>query len=112
MPKSVYGRADKGINTVSNQIFADGVGSISVIGGTVRLDLFSFSPTEKDANGQPKAISDHRLVMTVPAFLHAAAKIQEAGQAIGKLGPAGAPMPPSDDAGGAPPKKASKPPFP
>lgn len=73
---------------LNNQIFVDGLGSISVIGGTVRLDFFSFSPTEKEANGQPKAVLQHRLVMPVNGFLHSAGKIQEAAEAVGKIGAA------------------------
>jgi hypothetical protein len=70
---------------LKDQIFADGIGSISVIGGTVRIDFVSFSPTESEVNGQPKAVPQHRLVMTIPAFLHSAQKIQEAAEAVGKI---------------------------
>ena len=70
---------------MSQQIFSDGIGQVSVIAGTVRLDFVAFSPTEKDAKGQPAAAPCQRVVMTVDAFLSAAAKIQEAAQAISRL---------------------------
>jgi hypothetical protein len=75
---------------LKEQIFADGVGSITVIGGAVRLDLFSFSSTEKNTTGQPKAVPHCQLVITIPGFLNSAAKIQEAVEAIGKIGTAAA----------------------
>lgn len=72
---------------MGQQVFADGIGAISVLGGAVRLELYSFSPTEKEANGLPKAISQYEVVMTVSGFLRAAEKIHEAVDAIGKIGP-------------------------
>lgn len=70
---------------LNEQIFSDGITSISIIGGTVRLDFFTFSPVEKEAGGQPKPVLQHRLVVPLPGFLQMAGKIQEAVQAIGKL---------------------------
>lgn len=67
------------------QLFSDGIGSIVIIGGTVRLDFVAFSPMEKEANGQPKAVHQQRIVMGAEAFLHSAAKIQEAAQALSKF---------------------------
>jgi hypothetical protein len=69
-----------------DHIFSDGLGSIAIIGGTVRLDFMVFSPTEKEANGQPKVVHQQRIVMGAEAFLHSTAKIQEAAQALSKLG--------------------------
>jgi hypothetical protein len=67
------------------QIFSDGIGTISIAGGTVRLDLITFSPTEKDAGGQPKAVFQQRIVMTADAFVRSAEKVQEAAQVLAKL---------------------------
>ncbi len=67
------------------QIFSDGIGTISITGGTVRFDLITFSPTENDAGGQPKAVFQQRIVMTADAFLHSAGKVQEAVQVLAKL---------------------------
>ena len=71
---------------MSEQIFADGIGSITIIGNTVRLDFVAYSPTEKEPGGQPKAVHRQRIVMTTEGFLPAAAKIHEAVQAVSKLG--------------------------
>ena len=67
------------------QTFSDGIGTISITGGTVRLDLITFSPIEKDANGQPKAVFQQRIVMTADAFMHSAEKVQEAAQVLMKM---------------------------
>lgn len=67
------------------QIFSDGVGTISITGETVRLDLITFSPTETDAGGQPKAVFQQRIVMTSDAFLRSANKVHEAAQVLSKM---------------------------
>ncbi len=71
---------------MDDQIFSDGIGTISVIGATVRLDFVALSPTEREANGQPKAVFRQRIVMGVDGFLRSAAKVQEAVQALSKMG--------------------------
>ena len=73
---------------MDEQIFSDGVGTISIVGGTVRLDFVVYSPTEKDPKGQPLAVFRQRVVMGVEGFLLSATKIQEAVQALSKLGAA------------------------
>ena len=73
------------------QIFSDGIGSIAVIGGTVRIDFMVFSPNEKEVNGQPKIVHVQRVVMTPEGFIRSAEKIQEAAQALSKLGTASRP---------------------
>jgi len=67
---------------VDEQVFVDGIGTISVIGGTVRLDFVTYSPTEKDASGQPAAIFRQRIIMGAETFLHSADKIHEAAQTL------------------------------
>ncbi len=62
---------------MEQQIFCDGIGRISIIGGIVRLDLMAYSPSETDANGQPRAILTHRIVMGVDGFLRSSEKILE-----------------------------------
>jgi hypothetical protein len=70
---------------MENQIFSDGIGQVSIIGGTVRIDFVTLSPTEKDAKGQPTAVFSQRVIMGVDGFMQSAAKIQEAAQALLKL---------------------------
>lgn len=86
---------------MDEQIFVDGIGTISVIGGTVRLDFVSYSPTEKDASGQPTAAFRQRIIMGAETFLHSADKIHEAAQTLAArlnrtepVPPAAAPSPP------------------
>ena len=71
---------------MDDQIFADGIGAISVIGATVRLDFVTLSPTERDEKGQPKTIFCQRVVMGMDGFLRSAQKFQEALQALQKMG--------------------------
>jgi hypothetical protein len=67
---------------MEQQIFSDGIGKISVIGGVVRLDLMTYSATETDAKGQPRAVLTQRIVMGADGFLRASEKILEAAQQI------------------------------
>ena len=71
---------------MDDQIFSDGIGTITVIGATVRLDFVALSPTEREPNGQPKAVFKQRIVMGVDGFLRSAGKVQEAVQALSKMG--------------------------
>jgi hypothetical protein len=73
-------------NTLVEQTFSDGIGSITIIGGTVRIDFMIFSPDEKEADGRPKVAHLQRIVMAPEGFLHSAEKIKEAAQALSKLG--------------------------
>ncbi len=65
-----------------DQVFADGLGQISVIGGTVRLDFVAFSPVEKEPSGRPVAVLRQQLIMPVDAFVQAAEKMHEAANAL------------------------------
>jgi len=75
------------------QIFADGIGRISIIGGIVRLDLVTYSPTETDASGQPRPVITQRVVMGVEGFLRSSEKVIEAVQQLTKAAPARAAAP-------------------
>lgn len=81
---------------MGDQVYSDGIGAISVIGGTVRLDLVVLSPTEREANGQPKTVFLQRVVMSLDGFQRSAIKIQEAMQALSNArAGAFAPVPPA-----------------
>ncbi|MBF0093667.1 MAG: hypothetical protein HQL34_03895 [Alphaproteobacteria bacterium] len=56
---------------MENDVFADGIGEISVVGGVVRMDLVALSATERDAANQPKMTFRQRIIMPVEAFLRA-----------------------------------------
>lgn len=93
---------------MEQQIFADGIGRISVIGGLVRLDLVTYSATETDANGQPRPILTHRIIMGADGFLRSSEKILEAVKMFNKSAAAApapgrpAPSPPGGPAPNAP----------
>ena len=72
---------------MEQQIFCDGIGRISVIGGVVRLDLFTYSPTETDANGSARPVLTHRIVMGTDGFLRSSEKVVEAVQLISHARP-------------------------
>jgi hypothetical protein len=67
------------------QSFSDGLDRITVIGNTVRLDFVSFSATETDTKGNPKATFSQRIVMPMDGFLRSAEKIREGTQTLSKL---------------------------
>lgn len=52
-----------------DDVFADGVGEITLVGGMVRMDLVSLSATEKDSNGNPSLEFRQRVVMPPDGFL-------------------------------------------
>jgi hypothetical protein len=53
------------------QIYCDGVMNISLVGGMVRLDLFTLSPTEKDKKGAPAPTLSRQIVMPPDGFMQA-----------------------------------------
>jgi outer membrane biosynthesis protein TonB len=73
---------------MEQQLFADGIGRISVIGGVVRLDLMTYSATETDAKGQPRPIVTQRIIMGTDGFLRSSEKILEAVQVLNQKQPA------------------------
>ena len=89
---------------MEQQVFADGIGRISVIGGVVRLDLMTYSATETDAKGQPRPIVTQRIIMGTDGFLRSSEKILEAVQALNQKQPAPAPQPVSQPAPQPPPQ--------
>jgi hypothetical protein len=70
---------------MEKQIFSDGIGQITVIGGMVRLDFVAYSATEKDAKGQYLPTFCQRVIMSPESFLLSAEKFQEVACAIAKL---------------------------
>jgi hypothetical protein len=71
---------------MDQQIFTDGIGRITVIGGVVRLDLVTYSPNETDAQGKPRQIFTQRVVMGTEAFLRSAEKMREIVQQLSHPG--------------------------
>jgi Predicted membrane protein len=87
---------------MSEQVFADGIGPIVVVGGTVRLDFVTLVPDDGEAGSRPKPVVQHRLFMPTEAFLVTAKRFAEAAEAISKL----------ERERGAPEVAAAQPPMP
>ena len=64
------------------EIFTDGIGEITVGGSIVRVDLFSLSPTERDANNAPKRVFRQRLIFSVESFANSVEVMQKALQGL------------------------------
>lgn len=50
------------------EVYSDGIGKIHFLGGTIRLDLFSFIPSESDGEEPTPEITE-RIIMSPNAFL-------------------------------------------
>lgn len=64
------------------ELYADGIGEITVTGSVIRIDLVSLSPTERDANNSPKATFRQRIVMPLDGFANAAELVQKVMQGL------------------------------
>jgi len=62
---------------MQQDIYADGIGEITITGMVVRIDFVSLSATERDANNNPKSVFRQRVVMPVDAFANAAELMQK-----------------------------------
>jgi hypothetical protein len=56
---------------MTSEVFADGFGEITIIGTTVRIDLVSLSPSERDAAGNQQPVFRQRVVIPVEGFMNA-----------------------------------------
>jgi len=69
-----------------DELYADGVGEITVGGTVVRVDLVSLSPTERDASNVPKSVFRQRLIFSVEGFANAVDLMQKALQGLVESG--------------------------
>ncbi|HEV7951046.1 MAG TPA: hypothetical protein VGP24_14880 [Glaciihabitans sp.] len=63
---------------MQSELYADGIGEITVTGGIVRIDLVSLSHTERDAANQPVPVFRQRVVMSVEGFANSFEVMQKA----------------------------------
>ncbi len=63
---------------MSAELYADGVGEITITGSIVRIDFVSLSPAERDGNNNPKAVFRQRVIMPVDAFANSVDLMQKA----------------------------------
>lgn len=64
------------------EVYTDGVEEITVGGAIVRVDLVSLSPTERDANNNPKKVFRQRLIFSIEAFANSVEVMQTALQGL------------------------------
>ena len=83
-----------------NEMYSDGVEEITVTGNIVRVDLISLSPTERDANNNPKKIFRQRLIFSAEAFANSVEVMQSALRGLVDAGVVarGKPARPADEA--------------
>lgn len=62
---------------IPHELFADGVGEISLVGGMVRIDWVSLSAREKDETGQPALEVRQRMVLPPEGFLRAFSAMED-----------------------------------
>lgn len=58
-------------------VYADGIGEITLTGGMVRIDLVSLSASEKDAEGRPKLEFRKRVVLPPEGFLRSFSAMED-----------------------------------
>ena len=71
---------------MSEELFADMVGSVSITGGVVRIDLMALDPSKPDAKGKPTAVVRQRIVMPADGFVGLANATARAMARMEKLG--------------------------
>jgi hypothetical protein len=69
-----------------NEVFIDGISEITVTGPTIRIDTFTASPSEKDANGNPKSVHRERIIMTLESFMNARDLIERVARELVQTG--------------------------
>lgn len=57
---------------MSEEIFADAIGEITVTGSVVRVDLLTMAVSDKDEQGRLKPQFKQRLIFPIEGFAHAA----------------------------------------
>lgn len=65
-----------------DEVFVDGISEITVTGPTVRIDTFTASPSEKDADGNPRPVHRQRIIMTLESFMNARDLIDRVGREL------------------------------
>ena len=71
---------------VRPEVFADGMGEITLSGGMVRIDLVCLSASNKDSEGRPELELRQRLVMPPDGFLRSFSAMEDLVQKLIKAG--------------------------
>jgi hypothetical protein len=96
-------------SAMHHEVFVDGISEITVTGPTVRIDTFTVSPSEKDADGNPRPVHRERIIMTLESFMNARDLIERVARELVQGGAVRRVEPPSEKATA---KSASSPNFP
>jgi hypothetical protein len=64
------------------ELYSDGIGRITVTGGVVRVDLESLSPSQCDANNNPKSTFRQRVIFSLDGFVKSLEVMQKAFQGL------------------------------
>lgn len=67
---------------MQEELYTDGVDEVMISGTIVRVDLFSLSPTERDANNFPKKVFRQRLIFSAEGFANSVEVMQNALQGL------------------------------
>lgn len=81
------------------ELYADGIGEITVTGSIVRVDFVSLSATQRDANNNPLAVVRQRIILPADAFANAVQLMQKALAGLAESGVIRAPTEPASHAG-------------
>lgn len=65
-----------------DELYADGIGEITVTGTIVRIDLVSLSQPERDAADTPKPVFRQRVIMSTENFANSVDLMQKALQGL------------------------------
>ncbi len=60
-----------------NEVFADGMGEITLSGGMVRIDLVTLSSEHKDDQGRPQLAVKQRIIMPPDGFLRSFSAMED-----------------------------------
>ena len=71
---------------IAEELFADGVAGVGLVGGMVRLDFVSLSSADQDAEGKPLMTFRQRVVMPPDGFLRAFVAMQNLVQQLEQAG--------------------------
>ncbi|HEY4202519.1 MAG TPA: hypothetical protein VGM83_18360 [Devosiaceae bacterium] len=106
---------------MQDELYADGIGEITVTGSIVRINLMSLSATARDDKNNPQTVFRQRIIMPIDAFANAVELMQKAlsglveAGAIRRIGdmpkPAGEPVAATEPVVAAPPAPNASPNF-
>ncbi len=81
---------------MNQELFADGIGEITVSGSIIRIDFVSLSATDKDISGHPKPVVRQRIIMPLDGFANAADLMSKAVKGLEEAGAIRRTPPPAD----------------